>query len=162
MCLGVITGAHGIQGEVKLLSFTENPLDINAYGALVTQDEQAFVFTKVRPTPKHLIAKIKQINDRNGAEALRGTYLYVVREQLPTLAQDEVYLVDLVGLPAMYADGSTAGVVTEVFTTAANTVLTIRTETGEMLVPYTDEMVAETMPGKAVTLTLAARQFENL
>lgn len=162
MCLGVITGAHGIQGEVKLLSFTENPLDINAYGTLVTQDEQAFVFTKVRPTPKQLIAKIKQINDRNGAEALRGTYLYVAREQLPTLAQDEVYLVDLVGLPAVYPDGSMAGVVTEVFTTAANTVLTIRTETGEMLVPYTDEMVAETMPGKAVTLTLAARQFENL
>ena len=84
--LGDIGAAHGLKGEVRLRSFTEAPAAIADYGPL--EDEtggKAIEIESVRPGPKGLIARIKGVTTREGAEALTGTKLYVPRDRLPRL-----------------------------------------------------------------------------
>ena len=99
VCLGAIAGVHGIKGEVKIKSFTENPRDVGSYGALENEDGTKKFDLKITGNSKELIrAKIKGIDDRNAAEALVSTRLYVNKDILPKLEEDEFYHADLIGL----------------------------------------------------------------
>jgi 16S rRNA processing protein RimM len=92
--LGVITGAHGIKGEVKIKSFTEDPKAFASYGPLQTADGRVIDIVRFRAAKDHFIAAIASVVDRNAAEAMRGTELFGLRE---TMAAGEVLLADLVG-----------------------------------------------------------------
>src|SRR5437660_202550 len=98
VAVGVITGAHGVRGEVKLKSFTADPLAITSYNPLETPRGGPIEIVKLRPGPGGFIAVIKNIHDRDQAEALKGTELLVPRDRLPEPKAGEVYLGDLVGL----------------------------------------------------------------
>jgi 16S rRNA processing protein RimM len=92
--LGVVTGAHGIRGEVKVKSFTSDPKAIASYGVLQTASGSVIEIIKIRPAKDEFICTLKTVADRNQAEALRGTELFVDRAQLP---KGETLLSDLVG-----------------------------------------------------------------
>lgn len=92
--VGVITGAHGIRGEVKLKSFTAEPKAIISYGPLKSASGENFEILKLKSAVDDFICTFKSVIDRNHAEALKGTQLFVARAQLP---KDELYLNDLLG-----------------------------------------------------------------
>ena len=99
ICLAKIVGAHGIKGEVKLKSFTSNPKDVCAYGKLSDKSQTKTFALKFVGFSKDLLrVKIEGINDRNAAETLVGTELFVHRSALPELGQDTYYHSDLIGL----------------------------------------------------------------
>jgi 16S rRNA processing protein RimM len=78
--MGVITGAHGIKGEVRVKSFTAEPEAIAAYGAL--EDERGgrrLALTLTGTVRGMLIARVEGVSDRNAAERLKGTRLYLSR-----------------------------------------------------------------------------------
>jgi 16S rRNA processing protein RimM len=107
--LGVIIGAHGIRGHVKIKSFTEDPMAIALYGTLVTPDGRSFDISKAKPTTEDvLIATLSGVTDRTAAEALKGLELRVARDHLPPTAEGEYYLGDLVGRKA-FANGVELG-----------------------------------------------------
>ena len=83
--LGAITKPHGIKGEVFIKPFGDAPLALNQYGPLTDPSgDQTFTITHLRLNAKGMaIAKIKEIPDRNKAEALKGTLLCVERDKLP-------------------------------------------------------------------------------
>ena len=90
--LGRITGAHGIKGDVLVHSFAAVPEDVAAYGPLSdAAGMRTFTLKLVGGTAKGLIARIAGVADRNAAEALRGTELYVTRDKLPPAADGEFY-----------------------------------------------------------------------
>src|SRR2546423_9570244 len=94
-----IGAAHGVRGEVRLKAFTEHPLSVTRYGALESEDgKRRFEIEAVRPAKDMLIARLKGIADRNAAEALANTRLYVARERLPKPADDEFYVAELIRL----------------------------------------------------------------
>jgi len=127
--LGHISTAQGIRGEVVIKSYTDAPEDIAAYGPL--QDEagtREFDITVVRVAKKGVIARIAGITNRNVAEALRGTKLFIPRDRLPEPDEDEVYHADLVGLEAVTADGQVVGEVVAVQNFGAGDLLEIRLE----------------------------------
>lgn len=99
--LGRITGAHGIRGAVKLTSFTADPASIAAYGPLQTADGSTIEILRLKPAKDEFIADLKDVKDRNTAEALKGTELFVARSRLPALKEREFYLFDLVGKSVM-------------------------------------------------------------
>lgn len=144
--LGEITGAHGVRGEVLVRSFTADPAAIGEYGALTDADGTAPLALKVvRVTPKGaVVARVKGIGDRNGAEALKGRKLHVAREMLPeTDADGEFYHADLIGLAAVDGDGRVMGEVVAVQNYGAGDLLEIRlagTRKAE-LVPFTRRCV---------------------
>ena len=91
--LGVITGAHGIRGEVKIKSFTDDPKAISSYGPLHTEDGRALEIVRIKLAKDFFIASLKGVVDRNAAEALRGVGLFALREKMGA----DLLLSDIVG-----------------------------------------------------------------
>src|ERR1700754_1218370 len=99
--LGAIAGVHGVRGEVKVKSFTADPLAIATYGPLYDDDGRRFDLKLTQKAAKDtiVIAKIDGIADRTAAEALKGKRLYAPRAALPALEDEtEFYANDLIGL----------------------------------------------------------------
>jgi 16S rRNA processing protein RimM len=115
--MGAIAGVHGIKGEVKVKSFTEDPLSIAAYGPLYDESGRRFDLTLASKAAKDavVIARIGGIADRTAAEALKGRKLFAPREALPAIADEaEFYASDLIGLRAEDTAGRSYGTVTDV------------------------------------------------
>lgn len=108
--VGAIAGAFGVKGEVRVRSFTANPEDVFAYGPLL--DARGAVVMEVksfRPVPDGFAATSPQVRTREQAAALRSTPLHVERARMPPVAEDEFYIVDLIGLSVEALDGSPLG-----------------------------------------------------
>ena len=144
--LGHISTAQGIRGEVVIKSHTEDPADIAAYGPLTDETgTKTFDITVVRVAKKGVIARIKGVADRNAAEALRGTELYVPRDRLPEPEPDEHYHADLTGLAAYTADGDLVGEVVGVQNFGAGDLLEVRLDgqSRTEFVPFDDHFVPD-------------------
>ncbi|CCV04430.1 Ribosome maturation factor rimM [Mesorhizobium metallidurans STM 2683] len=97
--MAVIGAAHGIKGELRVKTFTGEPLALADYGPLYAKDGRAFQIIDIRPANTVVVVRFKGISDRNAAEALAGTELFVDRSMLPDDGEeDEFYHADLVGL----------------------------------------------------------------
>lgn len=147
LCVGVITGAHGIRGEVKIKAFTETPEAIAGYGPLQTKSgDRSFEITRHRIQKGQVIAVLKDVRDRSGAEALKGTELYLDRQVLPELEdEEEFYHADLVGLEALLEDGTVFGQVAALQDFGAGDVIEIRPAGGgsTVLLPFTRQVVPD-------------------
>lgn len=143
--LGVITGAHGVRGEVKVKTFTADPRAIARYGALSDAAGTRSFALKPRGNARGLvIAAIDGVDTRDAAEALKGVELFVARDRLPRPRRGETYIVDLVGLAAVAADGTAIGRVTRVVNYGAGDVLEIERPGAEaLLLPFAAPMVGE-------------------
>src|SRR5690242_18103690 len=87
-----IGAPHGVRGEVKLWPFTQDPMAVTQYGALETEDgHRRFEIETVRTAKDHLVARLKGVNDRDSAEKLTNTDLYIARERLPAIEDGETY-----------------------------------------------------------------------
>jgi len=142
-CVGAIAGASGNRGAVRIASFTERPEDLVAYGPVMDEDgKRVFEITLTGTAKKHLMATIKGVGDRNGAEALKGTRLFADRSRLPAPADDEFYYDDLLGLRVELGDGTVLGSVRSVDDFGAGHVLEVgRAGETPVLVPFTREVV---------------------
>ena len=126
--LGRIGAAHGINGEVSVKTFTGAPGAVGSYGPLTDKTgTKAYKVRVVRVSPKGgVIARIEGVADRNAAEALNGTDLYVARAKLPRPAEGEYYHADLIGLKAISPEGVEIGAVVAVENFGAGDLLEIR------------------------------------
>jgi 16S rRNA processing protein RimM len=94
--VGKIVAPQGIRGEVRVQTYTESP---NDFQRLAISDQRlAIRFIRVVPNSNVVIMKADGVNDRNGAESLRGTELYIDRDTLPATSADEYYVADLIGM----------------------------------------------------------------
>ncbi|RED49132.1 ribosome maturation factor RimM [Aestuariispira insulae] len=147
LCLGVITGAHGIRGQVRVKSFTEAPEQLTAYGPLSDESgEQTFKLKITGQSKGSLIVSIKGINDRNLAEDLKGTELYIDRDKLPAAntEDDEFYHADLIGLKAETVEGAGYGTIKAVHNFGAGDILDINLiDGGAEMLPFDKETVLE-------------------
>ena len=137
--MGRIHGAFGVRGELRVESFTEPDTEIFRYQPWTLRDaqgrEREVQGARGRPTPKGIVATLPGVDDRDGADALRGTEIWVPRDALPPPAPGEFYWVDLEGLRVRNLDGVDFGTVAFVFSTGANDVLVVRDDARERMVP---------------------------
>jgi 16S rRNA processing protein RimM len=134
--LAVIIGAHGVTGEIRLKIFAE---DLKPYKSF---NNGTLTLKSVRPGSNGAIARIAEINDRNAAEALRGTELTVPRSALPPLEEGEYYHTDLLGLPAVSTTGEELGRVVAIDDFGAGDVIEIERPDGKrFMVPMRPEAV---------------------
>jgi 16S rRNA processing protein RimM len=143
VCVARIGAAHGVRGEVKLWSFTTDPMAVARYGMLESEDGRPFDVEIVRSAKDFLIARIKGVADRTAAEQLRNLDLYIGRDRLPEAGVDEYYYADLVGLSAEDVTGTLLGTVTAVHNFGAGDLLEVRPNGGgdTVMVPFTAEVV---------------------
>lgn len=144
VCVGAIAGAFGVRGEVRLKSFTAIPEDIATYAPLETEDgTRSFTVKITRQIKNGLAARLSGISNKEEADALRGTQLYVPRERLPSLPDDEFYHADLIGLEVTDTGGAPLGKVMAVINNGADDLLELRApgQKQTVLLPFTKAVV---------------------
>ncbi|MGL9717412.1 MAG: ribosome maturation factor RimM [Wolbachia sp.] len=143
VCLGIITSPHGIKGAVKIKTFTEKPENISLYGRLISDDE-SYKIDSVSVIGNNLvIATISGVNSRNEAELLRNKKLYVERNKMPKLNnENEFYQNDLVDMEVRLENNELYGHVKSIHNFGSGDILeisVISTKKGVML-PFTKEI----------------------
>ena len=165
-CVGVIATAHGIQGEVVVKTFTEEPESILDYGTLVNFDDVPFSFASIRSSAKGLLARLEGVKSRNDAEKLRGTCLYASNDELPELGDDNVYLSEIIGITLLREDGSIFGKIRNHFDNGAHTVIAVKMpEEGvkDVLLPFTDDVILKVdHDERTIVVSEMADQFATL
>lgn len=143
VCVGAVTGAHGVRGLVRIKSFTERPEDLTAYGPITDESgRRVFEVTVTGRAKDALLARIGGVTDRDAAQALRGARLYVARAAMPAPEEEEYYHADLIGLAAEDRAGRPLGRVVAVHDFGAGAVLEIEPAQGEsLLLPFTRAVV---------------------
>lgn len=140
-----VGAAHGVRGEMKVTTFTADPMALVDYRDLMRQDgSPALTIVSARPVKGGIVCKAKGVEDRNAAEALRGLKLYIDRASLPEPEEDEFYLADLIGLAVETAAGEVLGKVKTVQDFGAGDLLEIQPRAGATWwLPFTREAVPE-------------------
>ncbi|SFU30931.1 16S rRNA processing protein RimM [Methylobacterium sp. 174MFSha1.1] len=147
--LGEFGRAHGLNGEVRLKSYTADPTAIGSYGPLTGADGRLVEIASLRPAagaPDMLIARVAGVSGRNGAESLNRLALYVARDRLGAPEdEDEFFAADLVGLAVVDRDGKSVGTVRAVPNYGGGDLLEIAPATGgsPALLPFTKAFVPE-------------------
>jgi len=141
--LAAVIGAQGLKGEVKAKLFTAAPDALPRYGVLHTRDGRKLKITAFRPAKEgEAVIAFEGIGDRNQAEALKGTELFVARDALPAPAEDEFYHADLIGLEARDSEGRVLGKVVALHNFGASDVLEFARADGDSVhLAFTRETV---------------------
>lgn len=139
VCLGVIAAPHGVRGLVRIRPFTADPGAVAAYGPVTDRETgRTFALALTGAAKGTVTARIEGITDRDQAEAVRGTELWVRREALPETEDEEYYHHDMIGLRAEGVDGAALGEVTGVQNHGAGDLLELHLAGGgSALVPFT-------------------------
>ena len=137
--VGVLKGAHGVRGEVRVKSFTTDPDAVFAYGTLLDATGVPVLTPKsARPGKDHFIVRPKEQKQKEDWDAMRGTLLHVPRANLPAAEEDEFYIEDLVGLDVYSGGSERAGRVRAVQDFGAGDLLEIDLAGGgSVMVPFT-------------------------
>jgi 16S rRNA processing protein RimM len=161
--VGVILGAKGLRGEVRIKSFTENPRDVGAYGPVRLGEGRAVGLKVTGATKDAVIGRLEGIADRDAAEALKGVQLFVDRSALPA-TEGSYYHADLVGLALKLTTGETRGRVSAVFNFGAGDMLEVtRTDGDTELVPFSAAAIAAVdMAGGVVTANPLPGLFDDV
>ena len=141
--LAAVIGAQGLKGEVKAKIFTATPDSLPRYGALHTKDGRRLSITAFRTSKEgEAVIAFEGIRDRNAAEALKGTELFVPRNALPETDDDEFYHADLIGLEAQDSEGRVIGKISALHNFGAGDVMEIALPDGDhVLISFTRETV---------------------
>ena len=140
-----VAGAFGVKGEIRITTFTADPLALRQYKRLLREDgAPGLELAAARAVKGAVIARAKGVDTRDQAEALRGLTLHVRREDLPAPDEDEFYLADLIGLSVETAAGEVLGKVKAVNDFGAGDLLEIQPPRGaSWWLPFTREAVPE-------------------
>src|SRR6476659_2194266 len=145
ICVARIGAPHGVRGEVKIWSYTADPLAIADYGPLETEDGSArFELETLRIAKDHLVARLKGVADRDAAAQLTNTDLFVPRDRLPSpQAGDEFYHADLIGDAVVDSGGHELGSVAAIHNFGAGDLIEITPAEGgpTVLIPFTEAAV---------------------
>lgn len=154
VCIGAVGGVRGLKGEIRVKSFTADANDIAAYGPVSIEGKEGEFQIRVTGQVKGMvIARIDGIDDRDGAEALKGKQLYVPKSALPEAEDGEFYYADLMGMKAESTEGKPLGIVKAIHNFGAGDIIEIARETNgpaedgdakdDLMVPFTKAMVPQ-------------------
>jgi len=161
--VGRVAGAFGVRGEVRITSFTAEPLALVDYKTLVREDGSAgLTLTSGRPVKGGVVARAKEVETREQAEALRGLKLYIPRDRLPAPEEDEFYVTDLIGLAIETADGEPLGRIKAVQDFGAGDLLEVQPPEGgaTWYLPFTREAVPEVRIAEGVVVAVRPDETE--
>ncbi len=142
IAVGYILGAHGLEGELKVDSLSDNP-DRFRIGAVLQASEGLVTVRSLRTHRGALLLRFEGIDTREQAEDLRGMLLEIPDADLGPLDADEYYRFQLIGLEVHDTEGNVLGTLEEVLETGANDVYIVRDDESELLVPAIESVVTD-------------------
>ncbi|KZD07914.1 ribosome maturation factor RimM [Oceanibaculum pacificum] len=147
LLLGIVVGAQGIRGQLRIRSFTGEPDALFGYGPLLGrrrdgEEGRRLTLRRTGQAKDVVLAAVDGIADRTTAEGLKGLRLYIERSALPALEEDEYYHADLLGLAVELVGGGRLGTVKAVHDFGAGDMLEIADAAGRTkFVPFTRKAV---------------------
>ena len=143
LLVGRIGRAHGILGEATIEVRTDEPDRRFAIGNKVQTDSHGeLTITSGRVHNGILLLGFSGITDRNGIEKLRNTLIYCdVDINEPGIDEDDYHVLQLIGCSAELESGQIIGEVSDVVNLPGQDLLAIKTETGEVLIPFVHQLV---------------------
>lgn len=159
--MGRVAAAHGIRGWVKIQPFTEYIDSLLDYETWWLGHEQGpwreIEAEQCEVHGKTLVALLPDCPDRNAAERLKGLLIAVPRSSLPEQDEDEYYWSDLIGMSVVNEAGERLGTVANLLETGANDVLSVRGDSGEILIPFVESAIKQVdVPGKTIRVDWSA------
>lgn len=149
IALAAVAGAHGVKGEVRLKLFSESADSLSRHQKAYLGSVERRLLS-IRNSGKTAVARFEGVSDRSSAEALRGSLVEVDHSALPPLEEGEYYHADLIGLPAVDAQGTAVGTVVGVENFGAGDLLEIEGTSGKRsLIPFSDG-IADIVEGRIV------------
>ncbi|OGT18868.1 MAG: ribosome maturation factor RimM [Gammaproteobacteria bacterium RBG_16_57_12] len=145
--VGRITGLYGVQGWVKIFSYTQprdNILNYNPWLLCIRGQWRAVKLHQGKAHGKGIIARIEGYDDRDTAATLTGVDIAIERSQLPPAGEGEYYWIDLIGLEVINQEGRSLGKVADLLETGANDVLVVKGDQ-ERLIPYVKDVIVQTV-----------------
>jgi len=142
--VGIFGAAHGVRGEIRLKSYTGDPLAIADYPRLTDESGKIkFKLVSARPVKDDiLVVRVDGVADRTAAEKLTNQSIYIARTDLPPAVEEEFYHADLLGLRVETRDGALIGTIANVLNFGAGDILDVRPELGDnLLLPFTKKVV---------------------
>ena len=161
--VGRVAGAFGVRGEVRITSFTGEPLALLDYKTLVREDgSPGLTLTSGRAAKGGVVVRAKEVETRDQAEALRGLKLYIPRDRLPEPEEDEFYVTDLIGLALQTPDGEALGTIRSVQDFGAGDLLEVQPPEGgaTWYLPFTREAVPEVRIADGVVVAVKPEETE--
>lgn len=157
--VGVITTTHGIKGEVKVFSTTDDNNRFKVLKDVLLDTGNELIpleIEGVKYFKQQVILKFKGIDNINDVEKYRGKDILITRENAVELGEDEYFIYDIIDSEVFTEDGTKLGVLSEVLTTAANDVYIVKTENKkEILLPAIKECILDINPEeKKITVHL--------
>lgn len=143
LCIGVIVKAQGIRGEVKVQPLTDDPRRFTALETVYLDDRgtRSLQVQSARAAAGWAYLKIAGVDDRDAAETLRGTRLYVDRAHAVSLEADTYFVVDLIGCDVVDLSGARVGEIADVLQPGGNDVYVVKGPGGERLIPAIRQVV---------------------
>lgn len=160
--VGRVAGAFGVRGEVRITSFTAEPSALLDYKVLLREDGSAgLTLTSGRVAKGSVVGRVKEVETREQAEALRGLKLFIARADLPEPDEDEFYVTDLIGLSVVTAEGEALGHVKSVQDFGAGDLLEVQPAEGpSWYLPFTREAVPEVRITEGVVVAVKPDETE--
>jgi len=159
--IGKIVNTHGVRGEVKVIPLTDDPKRYNklksAYiSSEISDNMPKYNFEGVKYQKNFVILKIKEINDANEAEKLKGKFVIINREDAVKLPKDSFFICDLIDCEVYDENDNRLGVLTNVLQTGSNDVFVVRDENRkEILIPALKSVVKDvSIENKKITVEL--------
>jgi len=162
LLVGRVAGAFGVRGELRITTYTEDPAALLRYRDLRREDGgPALTLIAGRAQKGALVARAREVADRDQAEALKGLALYVPRSVLPAPDEDEFYLADLIGLRVVAPDGAELGRVKSVQNFGAGELLEIAPPgAATWYLPFTKEAAPEVKIAEGLIVAVRPAETE--
>ena len=151
LIVGKIVGTHGVKGNVKVYSYAESLSVFEADSSILVINakgfEKRYKINWIKPHGRVILLSLKGIGDRNLAETLIGSELFIERTSLPELEDGAYYWSDIIGLSVFTTDEQYIGLVESIISTGSNDVFIVRdskkNHDNETLIPALESVVLE-------------------
>ena len=143
VALGHVTGVFGVQGWIKLASYTRPASDLLEYPRWVIRDK-SWKVSEARMHGSSLVARLEGLDDRDVAMSLRGAEIEVERAELPPAKPGEVYWADLIGCEVVSGSGVSLGTVSGLYGNGAQDVLVVQGDR-QRLIPFVIGPIVQTV-----------------
>jgi 16S rRNA processing protein RimM len=158
--IGKIVAPHGVRGTLKVKAPGAGRHLRKGVAPLVDGERRRILVA--RETPKGFLLDLEGVRDRELAGSLRGTELFLDREELDAPDEGEFYVGDLLGLDVYDVTGTRVGSVVDLFETPAHEVLVVQDdESGQTYVPFTFEHVPSVNPERGRIVVTLAEDFSE-
>lgn len=157
--IGKIVNVVGLKGEVKVYNYSDSS-EIYENTGSVYIGEKLCSIEKVRIQKNMVLLKLEGVDNRDAAERLRGTYIYVTEADLPDLPDGQFYVRDIIGMTVVEETGETLGKVTDVLQNTAQDIFEVEDNSGKkILIPKVDQFVLNI---DSIERTIKVRLIEGM